>query len=66
MSDEAVDLGGEMQLLVKMAMATERGRRDDVVEERKKMMKMMIVDRYSEGGAELGEAERSRGRFCWR
>ena len=36
MSDEAVDLGGEMQLLVKTAMATERGRRDDVVEERKK------------------------------
>ena len=54
MSDEAVDLGGEMQLLVKTAMATERGRRDDV------------VDRYSEGGAELGEAERSRGRVCWR
>ena len=55
-----------MQLLVKTAMETERGRRDDVVEEKKKMMKMMIVDRYSEGGAELGEAERSRGRFCWR
>ena len=35
MSDEAVDLGGEMQLLVKTAMATERGRRDDVVEEKK-------------------------------